>query len=44
MSRLSITPNTTKVTIYCYTAKSILKILKNPKHLKFINRVGYVKI
>ncbi|MCY4490565.1 MAG: hypothetical protein OXC46_03760 [Thaumarchaeota archaeon] len=32
----STIPNTARVTIYCHMPEPILKMLKNPKHLKFI--------
>ncbi|MCY4491476.1 MAG: hypothetical protein OXC46_08455 [Thaumarchaeota archaeon] len=39
-----ITQDTARVTIHCYTPKPILKLLKNPKHLKSITRDGYVRV
>ena len=36
---VSTIPNTTRVTIYCYTPKSILNVLKNPKYLKFTSKM-----
>ncbi|MCY4491439.1 MAG: hypothetical protein OXC46_08270 [Thaumarchaeota archaeon] len=33
---ISTTPNTARVTPYCHTSKFILKLLKNPKYIKFV--------
>ena len=41
---IHITPNIVRMTRYRYTQKPILKIVNNPKCLKFVIKDGHVKV
>ncbi|MCY4491265.1 MAG: hypothetical protein OXC46_07355 [Thaumarchaeota archaeon] len=41
---VSAIPNEARMTSYCYVPKPILKMLKNPKRLKFVIRDGHIVV
>ena len=41
---VSIVPNEARMTSYCYVPKPILKMLKNPKRLKFVIKDGHIEV